>query len=140
MNVYPEGTFPRFMEFSWEFSGTDSKINIEIPIFCPDCGYGHIWKAGIDPAPRNNPQRLYCHDCGRLFYPHTSKFFKKQAEELIEEMIRAASERGHKVVDIAEQYNISPSIVCEIIGDFLEYMAEVKDKARNSVDMLGAKV
>ena len=103
MNAYPEGTFPRFMEFSWEFSGTNSKINIEIPIFCPRCGSDHIWKMGFDKTSKNKPQNLYCYDCGKHFFPHTSKFFKEQAQDLIIDIIKAALERGQKVVDLQKK-------------------------------------
>ncbi len=140
MEISPSGIYPRHMQISWNLSGTNSELYIEIPLFCPRCESDRIWKIGKDPTRKTKPQKIYCADCGKRFYPHTSKFFQDQTEDLLTDLIEAALGRGHKITDLATRYNISPSVISTILTDFLDYMAEIKDKARSYHDIHPGKV
>ena len=140
MELSPSGIYPRRMQISWDLSGTNSELYLEIPLLCPECGSGRIWKTGKDPTRKTKPQKVYCADCGKRFYPHTSQFFQDQTEDFLTDLIEAALRRGHKVTDLATRYNVSPSVISTILTDFLDYIAEVKDKACSYHEIQPGKV
>ncbi len=140
MEISPNGIYPRRIQISWDLPSTNSELYIEIPLFCPECGSDRIWKTGKDPTRKARPQKVYCADCGKRFYPHTSQFCQAQTEDFLTDLIEAALGHGHKVTDLATRYNISPSVISTILTDFLDYLAEVKDKARSSHEIYPGKV
>ncbi|MBZ9577994.1 DDE-type integrase/transposase/recombinase [Patescibacteria group bacterium] len=140
MEISQSGIYPRRIQISWDLSGTNSELYIEIPLFCPRCESDRIWKTGKDPTRKTKPQKVYCADCGKRFYPHTSKFFQDQTQDFLMDLIDAALGRGQKVTDLATRYNISPSVISTILTDFLDYMAEVKEKARSFHEIYPGKV
>jgi len=72
MEISQSGIYPRRIQISWDLSGTNSELYLEIPLFCPRCGSDRIWKTGKDPTRKTKPLKRYCADCGKWFYPHTS--------------------------------------------------------------------
>lgn len=131
MEISQDGIYPRYMQVSWTLSETNSEIYVGIPLFCPECGSDRIWKAGIDPTSKQKPQKIYCADCGRRFYPHTSKFFQDQTQNLLRDLIEAALGRGHTIADLATRYRMAPSVISTILTDFFAYLTEVQAKAQS---------
>jgi len=140
MELSQGGIYPRCMQVSWNLSRTNSEIYVEIPLFCPACGSDRIWKAGIDSTTKTKPHKLYCADCGKRFYPHTSQFFQDQTHDFLKDLIDAALGRGQKVTDLATRYHIAPSVISTILTDFLAFVAEVQEKAQSFHELHPGKV
>ena len=140
MEISQSGIYPRRIQISWNLPGTNSELYIEIPLFCPRCESDRVWKTGKDSTRKSKPQKVYCVDCGKRFYPHTSKFFHDQTQDFLTDLIDAALGRGQKVTDLATRYHISPSVISTLLTDFLAYMAEVKAKARSFHEIYPGKV
>jgi transposase-like protein len=54
----------------------------EVPCLCPHCTSDNIRLNGHDTGVKGSPQKCYCRDCKKYFYPHASYHVKNMHKDL----------------------------------------------------------
>jgi transposase-like protein len=71
----------------------DTTHEVHVECLCPHCESANIKLNGHDTGVNGNPQKCYCRDCKRYFYPHTS-YHAKNIHSNLKENIGKCLENG----------------------------------------------
>ncbi|MHA1381092.1 MAG: hypothetical protein ACTSRG_22215 [Candidatus Helarchaeota archaeon] len=79
-----------YYRVKFNINGAEEEFNN--PVLCPNysggCKSENIKKNGHDSSIKDKPQWLFCKDCERQFYIHSSGWFIEFQEELRDTLIR----------------------------------------------------
>lgn len=101
------------------FNIDGAKEELEIPIYCPNhsngCGSENIKKNGHDSSVKDRPQWLFCKDCNKQFYIHTSGWFIEFQEKLRDILIKLFDGGRYNVREIKAELKCSNSAASRIL-------------------------
>ena len=110
-----------------KFGKNQNVQEFKLPCACPKCGSENLKCNGHETGVKGNPQKLFCRDCGRFFYPQTSYYARNVANDLKENIGRCLEggrlDAKHLKVaipaSIATIYNLLVAIIA-LVNESLE--------------------
>ena len=86
---------------------------ITVPIICPrnNCQCANVKRKGFDKKHSALPQFWKCSKCKKIFYAHTSLFFKHRADLLVRCLLHELLGEHQRQIHLATRYGVSQSTI-----------------------------